>query len=82
MRHGRYYGNERSFSQRNLKRNTQSQIGRLGHLQSDEVSSQLRRNDASWSFKGNFATGACHLVCETREAAPPFRTFPLLLHLH
>src|SRR5882724_1019544 len=69
MRHAAIYEMNDLFLSANLKRNTQSQIGRLGHLQSDEVSSQLRRNDASWSFKGNFATGACHLVCETREAA-------------
>src|SRR6266480_195378 len=69
MRHAAIYEMNDLFLIANLKRNTQSQIGRLSHLQSDEVSSQFRRNDASWSFKGNFSMGACHLVCKTREAA-------------
>ena len=69
MRHAAIYEMNNLFLSANLKRNTQSQFGRLSHLQSDEISSQLRRNDASWSFKGNFAMGACHLVCKTREAA-------------
>jgi len=77
MRHAAIYEMNDLFLQRKFERNTQSQIGRLGHCRVTSLS-QLRRNDAAGVSKEIFATGACHLVCETREAARAIpRTFPL-----
>src|SRR5215510_12846831 len=69
MRHAAINKMNNPFLCANLKRNIQSQISRLGHSQSDEISRQLRRNGASWSLKGNFTLHPCHLVCKTRKAA-------------
>ena len=37
-------------------------------MQSDDISGQLRRNDASWRLKGDLAPGARHLACKPRKA--------------
>src|SRR5439155_21941180 len=68
MRHAAVNKMNDSLFRADVKRNIESQIGRFGHLQSDEISSQLRRNDASYRLKGDLAPGARHLVCKPRKA--------------
>src|SRR5438874_11012400 len=68
MRHAAVNKMNDSLFRADVKRNIESQIGRFGHLQSDEISGQLRRNDASWPLKGDPAPSARHLASKPRKA--------------
>src|SRR5438105_15888835 len=79
MRHATINEMNDSFFRADVKQNIESQIGRFGHLQSDEISGQLRRNDASWRLKGDLAPAARHLVSKPRKttrAASAHLRFP------